>query len=142
MGDQKSRGADSLSFIPPKLALVDKPRAGDSWFHDIKYDGYGTRIVIAGNQAGPYTRRGHHWTRRYRLLDATRELGGRNAHTDGELIVQDEEESCISMRSAARLCAAACDECDSPTLSPQARRQRYLSRPTSCATSHVNIFCQ
>jgi DNA ligase D-like protein (predicted ligase) len=70
--------------------LVDKPPEGDRWFHEIKYDGYRTQIVLAGSQARAYTRRGHDWTDKYwRLVDAARELFGRDVHIDGEVIVQD-----------------------------------------------------
>src|SRR5688500_2137392 len=36
-----ARKAPLPEFIPPQLAtLVDKPPAGDAWFHELKLDGY------------------------------------------------------------------------------------------------------
>lgn len=81
-----------LAYIEPMMpTLVNRPPKGDSWFHEIKYDGYRTQIVLAGDQARAYTRRGHDWTTRYQILvDEARKLFGRDVHIDGELIVQDE----------------------------------------------------
>ncbi|HWK65414.1 MAG TPA: non-homologous end-joining DNA ligase [Rhizobiaceae bacterium] len=80
-----------LAYIEPMMpTLVDKPPEGDRWFHEIKYDGYRTQIILSGDQARAYTRRGHDWTDKYwRLVDAARELFGRDIHIDGEVIVQD-----------------------------------------------------
>ncbi|HWK66111.1 MAG TPA: non-homologous end-joining DNA ligase [Rhizobiaceae bacterium] len=84
--------SQALEYIEPMMpTLVAKPPEGDRWFHEIKYDGYRTQIIISGSEARAYTRRGHDWTDKYRILvDAARELFGRDIHIDGELIVQDE----------------------------------------------------
>jgi bifunctional non-homologous end joining protein LigD len=90
LGSQRRSGVAGRGFVEPMMAtLVDKPPEGPEWLHEIKYDGYRTQIVIAGNKARAYTRRGLDWTKKYsRIIDAARELG-RDCHLEGEMIVQD-----------------------------------------------------
>lgn len=81
-----------LAFVEPMLAtLVDKPPAGESWSHEIKYDGYRTQIAVSGGEVRVYTRKGYDWTKQYRqIADGALELlEGRSARIDGEIIVQD-----------------------------------------------------
>lgn len=40
-------GVGRLSFIEFQMpTLVEKPPKGQGWFHDIKYDGYRTQLII------------------------------------------------------------------------------------------------
>ncbi|WP_353641448.1 hypothetical protein [Mesorhizobium sp. WSM2239] len=87
--------------------LVDKPPEGKEWMHEVKYDGYRTQIVIAGERARAFTRRGFDWTKKYLpIVEAARRLG-RDCHLGGELIVQDQNGGQASRRCAARSKAAA-----------------------------------
>jgi bifunctional non-homologous end joining protein LigD len=80
-----------LTFIEPMVpSLVQEPPQGGEWLHEIKYDGYRTQIVIDGEAARAFTRRGYDWSDRYEsLLEAARDLGCSSAILDGEAIVQD-----------------------------------------------------
>jgi bifunctional non-homologous end joining protein LigD len=41
-----------LGFVPPLIpVLVEKPPAGDGWLHEIKHDGYRTRLIFEGPPA-------------------------------------------------------------------------------------------
>jgi len=71
--------------------LVDLPPAGAEWLHELKYDGFRTQIAVANGAVRAFTRAGHDWTDRYRLLvEAAASLGAADAVIDGEVIVQDE----------------------------------------------------
>lgn len=81
-----------LGFIPTmQPTLVAEPPEGDQWIHEIKYDGYRTELLLDGVHSRAFTRNGHDWSDRYRLiLDAANSLGGAPALLDGEVIVQGE----------------------------------------------------
>lgn len=82
--------ANSLSFIEPmRPALVDSPPEGDAWLHELKYDGYRTELIVAGDQSRAFTRTGLDWTSKYApIVDALRKLDCKAAIIDGEVIVQ------------------------------------------------------
>jgi bifunctional non-homologous end joining protein LigD len=88
----RSSSAVGLGFVQPMMpTLVEKPPDDDQWFHEVKYDGYRTQVVIAGKKARAYTRRGFDWTDKYqRIVNAVRQLG-RDCHLEGEMIVQDKK---------------------------------------------------
>lgn len=81
-----------LSFIPPMMpTLVDEAPEGGDWQHEIKYDGYRTQLLLAGDQSRAWTRNGHDWTDKYRpILVAGRSLPCEAALLDGEVVVADE----------------------------------------------------
>ena len=81
-----------LTFIKPMLpTLVDAPPKGDGWTHEIKYDGYRTELIVDRDEAGAFTRNGHDWTDRYRVMvDAAAALLCSTAIIDGEVVVQDD----------------------------------------------------
>jgi bifunctional non-homologous end joining protein LigD len=73
-------------------ALVDQPPEGDGWIHEIKYDGFRTQLIIQNGGASAFTRRGHNWTDRYRLIvDEAAKLPVESAILDGEMVVLDEQ---------------------------------------------------
>ena len=56
-------------FRPLQLAtLVDAVPVGNSWFHEIKYDGYRAEIAAAGSDVRVYTRNGLDWTDKFAPL--------------------------------------------------------------------------
>lgn len=82
----------SLKFIPPQEpTLAGSPPEGDSWQHEIKYDGYRTQVVIDGPDLRAFTKRGHDWSSHYQtILQSIASAGISRAIIDGEMIVQDE----------------------------------------------------
>lgn len=79
----------SLSFLSPtQPVLVATPPSGAGWIHEIKQDGYRTQVIIEGGIGRAFSRRGHDWSEKYRLvLESAVRLKCRSAIIDGEMIV-------------------------------------------------------
>ena len=79
-----------LGFIAPMTpTLVDRPPVGDDWSTEIKFDGWRCQIVIDGIGVRVFTRRGHDWTDKLKVIAeaAAVELRGiGSAIIDGELV--------------------------------------------------------
>ncbi|CCV15068.1 DNA ligase D [Mesorhizobium sp. STM 4661] len=81
--------------IEPQLATqVPKPSdgvdTGETWLHEIKFDGYRTMAHLADKAARLITRAGLDWTKRYGdLAGAFAKLPCREAVIDGEIVVLD-----------------------------------------------------
>ncbi|WP_192181601.1 DNA ligase D [Mesorhizobium amorphae] len=85
--------------IEPQLATqMAKPpgsddpaeRTGETWLHEIKFDGYRTAAHLADGQVRLITRGGIDWTKRYGdLPHAFAKLPCRDAIIDGEIVVLD-----------------------------------------------------
>ena len=76
-------------FIQPALAIsVDKVPSGARWIHEIKFDGYRVQVHLANEAVKVFTRRGHHWTNRFKKVaeDAWHIKAG-SAIVDGEIVV-------------------------------------------------------
>ncbi|WP_340265270.1 DNA ligase D [Sphingobium mellinum] len=75
-------------FRSPQLAtLVDAVPTGNSWLHEIKYDGYRALVSVAAEQVKVFTRTGLDWTDRFAALAA--EIAAMNlppALIDGEIV--------------------------------------------------------
>jgi bifunctional non-homologous end joining protein LigD len=80
-------------FQPPELAtLVEEVPDGDSWLHELKYDGYRCLAAVDGGDITLWTRNEQNWTDRFaRLVAPLAALGIRNALIDGEIVVLDED---------------------------------------------------
>ncbi|RWC91629.1 MAG: ATP-dependent DNA ligase [Mesorhizobium sp.] len=78
-----------LKFIEPLMpTLVEKPPEGDSWIHEVKFDGYRSQIIKDETGVHIFTRRGLDWTSKYRdLAKAAGDLRVESAIVDGEIIV-------------------------------------------------------
>jgi bifunctional non-homologous end joining protein LigD len=80
-------------FRPVQLAtLVDHVPAGNSWLHEMKYDGYRTLISVGGGDGRAFTRSGLDWTDKFAPVVA--DAAGLNASSallDGEAVVLDAE---------------------------------------------------
>jgi bifunctional non-homologous end joining protein LigD len=50
--------------------LVDAVPAGNTWMHEIKFDGYRALIAAAGEKVAVFTRNGHDWTEKFGPLVA------------------------------------------------------------------------
>jgi bifunctional non-homologous end joining protein LigD len=78
-------------FVPPQLAtLVDKPPAGDDWFHELKLDGYRLLAHLNNGQVRFWTRNQNDWTAKFPALGkAVKALRLKNAILDGEVVALD-----------------------------------------------------
>lgn len=78
-------------FVPPQLAtLVDKPPAGDEWFHELKLDGYRLLCHINGKHVRFWTRNQNDWTAKFPgLAKAVKTLPLKSAILDGEVVALD-----------------------------------------------------
>ncbi len=93
VGAQKAGLADVVAAggATPQLATPARQAPdGTGWLHEIKYDGYRTLAVIAGDGVTLLTRNGHDWTDRYgAIATALTDVPCRQAILDGEICVQD-----------------------------------------------------
>ena len=72
--------------------LVDHVPAGNSWLHEMKYDGYRTLISVGGGDGRAYTRSGLDWTDKFAAIVAdAATLDVSSALLDGEAVVLDAE---------------------------------------------------
>jgi bifunctional non-homologous end joining protein LigD len=76
-------------FIEPALATsIGKVPGGESWIHEIKFDGYRVQMYLANEGVKIFTRRGHDWTRRFKKIAADAFLiNSASAVIDGEVVV-------------------------------------------------------
>ena len=91
---RKSKSGGKLpAFRPPQLAmLVDAVPAGNSWFHEIKFDGYRAIVAVKGGEVRVYTRNGLDWTDKFApLAKAIAALDLPPALIDGEIVSYDKD---------------------------------------------------
>ena len=79
-------------FVEPQLAtLAGKPPSGDSWVHEVKFDGYRLLARIGGGRVKLMTRRGLDWTAKFPSVKRALEvLPVVTALLDGEVVVETE----------------------------------------------------
>jgi len=79
-------------FIPPQLCVLEKePPDGDSWLHEVKFDGYRLEAHKNGKRIKLFTRRGNDWTDKFPgIARAFAKLSAKTAILDGEAIVPGE----------------------------------------------------
>lgn len=92
----RRRGDDEAlpAFVEPCLAtLQEKPPAGESWLHEVKFDGYRLEARIDHGEARLLTRSGLDWTARFGkgLVAALAGLPCESALIDGELVALGED---------------------------------------------------
>ena len=96
--DAKQAGARRASsraglpgFSSPQLAtLVDAVPTGNSWMHEIKFDGYRMLAAVSGDKVRLYTRSGLDWTDKFPpVAEALKALDLPAALIDGELVALD-----------------------------------------------------
>src|SRR5690606_20141270 len=76
------------SFMEPQLAtLVASPPTGESWLHEIKFDGYRIQAHIADGTVTFYSRGGLDWTDKFgdQIISDLLALGVTSAVLDGEI---------------------------------------------------------
>src|SRR5688572_25699321 len=86
-----ARKAAMPEFIQPQLAtLVDKPPAGDTWFHELKLDGYRLLCHLDHGHVRFWTRNHKDWTAKFPALGkAVKALRLKSAILDGEVVAVD-----------------------------------------------------
>jgi bifunctional non-homologous end joining protein LigD len=88
------RGARLVSklprFVNPELAtLVEKAPEGDTWLHEVKYDGYRALSRVENGRVEIYSRNNKDWTMAFQpIVDDLARLPVENAMLDGEVVVQ------------------------------------------------------
>ena len=90
---QGAKPAPFPGFIAPSLATLSlRPKSGDPWVHEIKYDGYRLQLHVREGNIRLFTRRGYDWTPRFELIaEAAWHLKTYGAVIDGEVIVQTDD---------------------------------------------------
>ena len=85
-----ARRAALPAFVKPCLAtLAEKAPDGDSWIHEIKFDGYRIQARRDGGKVKLLTRRGLDWTQRFpAIAEVIGKLPAGTALIDGELVVE------------------------------------------------------
>jgi bifunctional non-homologous end joining protein LigD len=86
-----ARKAPMPEFIAPQLAtLVDKPPAGDAWYHELKLDGYRLLCHADRGQVRFWTRNRKDWTAKFPSLGkAVKALRLKSVILDGEVVALD-----------------------------------------------------
>ena len=58
-----------MKFVEPMMpTLVDKPPTRGDWSVEVKFDGWRCQIEIEGGTVRVFTRRGHDWTVRLKII--------------------------------------------------------------------------
>ncbi|MBS0386592.1 MAG: DNA ligase D [Proteobacteria bacterium] len=90
-GEKTPRAAKppKWAFVEPMLATrVERPPVGDSWIHEIKYDGYRLLASVSGESVRLYTRNGLDWTGKFpSIADALAAMHLKDLLIDGEVAV-------------------------------------------------------
>ncbi|HEV7473934.1 MAG TPA: non-homologous end-joining DNA ligase [Pyrinomonadaceae bacterium] len=85
------RRAEMPELITPQLAtLVDSPRPGDEWVHELKFDGYRMLCHLRKGKARFLSRNGKDWTEKFPNLEvAVKAIPAVTAILDGEVVIVD-----------------------------------------------------
>ncbi len=90
-GEQEPRASKppKWDFVEPMLATrVEEAPDGESWWHEIKYDGYRLLAAASGESVKLYTRNGLDWTGKFQsIADALAALKLKDVLIDGEVTV-------------------------------------------------------
>jgi len=80
------------AFLEPQLAtLVDEVPAGNSWIHEIKYDGYRLLLSVGDGVATAWTRKGLDWSDKFKALVKAAAKLPAGCLIDGEAVALDDE---------------------------------------------------
>src|SRR5690242_11540572 len=90
-GKKKSSKAPP-AFQEPQLAtLVDDVPPGDSWIHEIKYDGYRLELAVGDGVATAWTRNGLDWSDKFKALVKAAAKLPAGCLIDGEAVALDDD---------------------------------------------------
>ena len=90
---KRARGPAPPKFVAPQLATsAEAPPEGDSWLHEIKFDGYRIQAAIGGGRVRLLTRTGLDWTEQFDpIRQPLADLPCSTALIDGEAVVTGED---------------------------------------------------
>ena len=89
---KRKASAAPPAFMDPQLAtLVDDVPTGNSWIHEIKYDGYRLLISVGDGVATAYTRNGLDWSDKFKALVKAASRLPADCLIDGEAVALDDE---------------------------------------------------
>jgi bifunctional non-homologous end joining protein LigD len=95
-GQKGGRGKKKSSKAPPPFqepqlaTLVDDVPPGDSWIHEIKYDGYRLELAVGDGVATAWTRNGKDWSDKFKALVKAAAKLPAGCLIDGEAVAVDE----------------------------------------------------
>jgi bifunctional non-homologous end joining protein LigD len=91
-GRSKRKGGKAPPpFVEPQLAtLVDEVPPGDSWIHEIKYDGYRLLLSVGDGVATAFTRKGLDWSDKFKALVKAAARLPAGCLVDGEAVALDD----------------------------------------------------
>ena len=79
------------AFVDPQLAtLVDEVPTGNSWIHEIKYDGYRLLLAVGEGVATAWTRNGKDWSDKFKALAKAAARLPAGCLIDGEAVALDD----------------------------------------------------
>ncbi|MGN6057886.1 MAG: non-homologous end-joining DNA ligase, partial [Sphingomicrobium sp.] len=88
---KKKSGKAPPPFEEPQLAtLVDDVPPGDSWIHEIKYDGYRLELAVGDGVATAWTRNGKDWSDKFKALVKAAAKLPAGSLIDGEAVAIDQ----------------------------------------------------
>ena len=92
-GTKKGKKTAMPDWIAPQLAtLVDKPPEGNSWLHEVKFDGYRLLAFKTAKNVKLLSRNKKDWTQSFQpIADSLKKLPLKKAILDGEVVVLDEK---------------------------------------------------
>src|SRR5689334_17849053 len=96
-GQKGGRGKKASSKAPPPFqepqlaTLVDEVPAGNSWIHEIKYDGYRLLLAVGEGVATAWTRNGKDWSDKFKALVKAAAKLPSGCLIDGEAVAIDDD---------------------------------------------------
>ena len=76
------------AFAPELCKLVQQPPTGDSWLHEVKWDGYRILATVVNGKARLWSRNAVEWTAKVpELAAAITSLKVKDGQFDGEMVV-------------------------------------------------------
>ena len=82
----------AVALEPQLVDRASRAPEGESWIHEIKYDGYRLLASVQRGKVWLYSRSGADWTTRLPwIAQAVGSLGLRDLHLDGELVYLDDD---------------------------------------------------
>jgi bifunctional non-homologous end joining protein LigD len=89
---KKSASKAPPAFVEPQLAtLVDEVPSGNTWIHEIKYDGYRLLLAVGDGVATAWTRNAKDWSDKFKLLVKAAAKLPAGCLIDGEAVALDDD---------------------------------------------------